>query len=45
MHYFTFRVVQSFEVVVYLFAQQLNLNETQNITLNSLTVIAELVSY
>ena len=40
---FTYRVVQSFEVVVYLFAQQLNVNETQNITLNSLTVVAELV--
>lgn len=40
---FTHRAVQSFETVVYLFAQQLGLNETQNITLNSLTVIAELV--
>lgn len=40
---FTHRVVQSFETVVYLFAQQLGLNETQNITLNSLTIIAELV--
>jgi hypothetical protein len=36
-------VVQSFEVVAYLFAQQLDLNETQDITLNSLDVITELV--
>ena len=39
----TYRVVQSFEVVVYLFAQQMGLNETQNVTLNSLTVVTELV--
>ena len=39
----TYRVVQSFEVVVYLFAQQTDLNEMQNITLNSLTVVTELV--
>ena len=38
-----YRVVQSFEIVAYLFAQQLELNETLNITLNSLTVITELV--
>ena len=36
-------MVWSFEVVVYLFAQQLNLNEIQNITTNSLKVVAELV--
>ena len=39
-----YRVIQSFETVVFLFAQQLDLNQTQNITLDSLTVIAELVS-
>ena len=38
------RVVQSFEVVVYLYAQQLTLNDTQNFTLPLLTVVAELVS-
>ena len=37
-------MVQSFEVVVYVFAQQLSINETQNFTLSSLTVVAELVS-
>lgn len=38
------RVVQSFEVVVYLFAQQLTLNDTQKFALPLLTVVAELVS-
>lgn len=38
------RIIQSFEVVVYLFAQQLSVNETQNFALPSLIVVAELVS-
>lgn len=38
-----YSAIQSFEVVVYLFAQQLSLNETQNFTVNSLTVVSELV--
>ena len=37
-------MVQSFEVVVYVFAQQLSINERKNFTLSSLTVVAELVS-
>ena len=40
----SYSVVQSFEVVISLYAQQLSLNETQNFTSPSLTLVAELVS-
>ena len=43
-HSHIYRVVQSFEIVAYSFAQQLGVNETQDITLNSLTILTELVS-
>ena len=39
----SYRVVESFEVVTSLYTQQLSLNESQNITASSLTVVAELV--
>ena len=41
-HYFS--VVESFEAVISLYAQQLTLNESQNFTAPSLTLVAELVS-
>ena len=37
-------MVQSFEVVIYIFAQQLALNDKQNFTKPTLTVVVELVS-
>ena len=39
-----YSIVQSFEVVVYLYAQQLPLDEQQNFTLPLLTLVAELVN-
>ena len=41
-HYFS--VVESFEAIISLYAQQLTLNESQNFTAPSLTLVAELVS-
>lgn len=43
MHMFT-SVVESFERIVSLYAQQLSLNETQHFVTPSLTLVTELVS-
>ena len=40
----SYSVIQSFEVVISLYAQQLLLNERQNFILPSFTLVAELVS-